>query len=138
MFIRQARQRTSTHYQLAITLKGDSGIIGTCGLRAEAHQQASLGCGLAREKQASGYAMEAMHALVEFAFNNLQLHRVYVETLTENRAAIALCKKSGLRFEAEFVDNQYFKGQWWNTSILAMLKSEWIEQRQLRAARNEL
>ncbi|MCJ8340065.1 MAG: GNAT family N-acetyltransferase [Pseudomonadales bacterium] len=97
MFIRQARQRTRTHYQLAITLKGDSGIIGTCGLRAEPQQQAYLGCGLAREKQVSGYAMEAMHALVQFGFYYLQLHRVYLETLTENRAAIALCKKSGLR-----------------------------------------
>ena len=33
MFIKQARQRPRTHYQLAISLKGDSGIIGTCGMR---------------------------------------------------------------------------------------------------------
>ncbi|OUS38176.1 GNAT family N-acetyltransferase ['Osedax' symbiont bacterium Rs2_46_30_T18] len=132
LFIQQARVRPRTVYQLAITLKGNDSIIGTCGLRVEPYQQASLGCGLAREKQVSGYAQESMHALVEFGFKHLNLHRVYMQTLSENAAAIALGKKSGLRCEAEFIDNQYFKSQWWNTSIMAMLKSEWQEQKQNR------
>ncbi|MEA3404189.1 MAG: GNAT family protein [Pseudomonadota bacterium] len=124
-FVEQSLESPRTKYQLAITEKGKQEIIGTCGLRLEAEGQASIGCGVAREQQCSGYAEEAMSMLVHFGFQELEVHRVYAETIEENRAAINLCKKFGMRVEAKFIEHRYFKGRWWNTVLLALLKSEW-------------
>lgn len=124
MFIKQSKEQPRTKYNLAITHKQSGQFMGVCGLRLEDHRQASIGCGLAREYQVSGYAQEAMQALIDYGFNQLQVHRIYAETIADNRAAILLCTKLGMRVEGTFVEHRYFKNQWWNTVILAMLQPD--------------
>jgi RimJ/RimL family protein N-acetyltransferase len=94
-------------------------------LRVEHDRQASIGCGLAREFQVSGYAEEAMRALVDYGFLNLKIHRIYAEMIGSNKAAIQLCKKFGMRVEARFIEHRFFKEQWWDTVVFAILKREW-------------
>jgi len=114
-----------TMFQLAITTKNGE-LIGSCGLRLEKYNQASIGCELAREWQRSGYAYEAVRELIHYGFTKLNIHRLYAEALSENLAAIKLCDLFGLRKEAEFIENVYFHGRWWNTSIMALLSREWV------------
>ncbi len=104
--------------------------MGTSGLRLEADQQASVGCGLAPAFQAAGYTEKAMQALVEYGFIQLNVHRVFAEIIAKNKAAIQLCKKFAMRVEAQFIEQGYFKNQWWDTGVLAMLKREWDSQTQ--------
>ncbi len=68
--------------------------------------------------------MKAMEAVLDFGFNELNVHRVYAETISENKSAIALCQKMGFRHEAEFIHNRFFNNRWWNTSIYALLATE--------------
>jgi len=124
-FVKQVSEQPRTKYQLAITLKDSQQFIGTCGLRIEADQQASMGCGIARDYQTYGYAHEAMRALVDYGFEQHQIHRIYTETIESNKPAVDLCVKFGMRVEATFIQNRYFKQKWWNTVVLAMLRSEW-------------
>jgi RimJ/RimL family protein N-acetyltransferase len=53
------------------------------------------------------------------------VHRIYVETVSENKAAIRLCNLLGMRIEAQFVESRYFQGRRWGTPVLALLKDEW-------------
>ncbi|MGF1762896.1 GNAT family N-acetyltransferase [Aliivibrio kagoshimensis] len=124
MFIEQSKEQPRTKYNLAITHKQSGEFIDVCGLRIEGNRQASVGCGLAREYQVSGYAQEAMQALIDYGFNQLHVHRIYAETIADNRAAILLCKRLGMRIEGRFFEHRYFKEQWWDTVILAMLKQD--------------
>lgn len=125
MFVEHANELPRSKFQLAITVKETGQVIGTCGIRLEENQQASMGCGVARNAQGTGYALEAASALIEFGFKTLDCHRIYAETISENRAAIALCRHLGMREEAIFREHRYFKEKWWNTAIYAFLKSEW-------------
>ena len=124
-FIEWSFESPRTKYQLAVTEKGKQEFIGTCGLRLESDGQASIGCGIARKHHTSGFAAEAMSALVSFGFDKLEVHRVYAETIEDNKPAVNLCKKFGMRVEGTFIEHRYFKGQWWNTVVLALLESEW-------------
>lgn len=126
MFIAQVRERNRNIFQMAIALKETGVYIGTAGLRIESDQQASIGCGVGREYQSSGYAKEAMAALLEHGFYRHNLHRAYAETISENIPAIKLCKMLGMREEARFIENKFFKGKWWSTVVMAVLKSEWL------------
>lgn len=124
LFIQQANQTPRQQFHLAITCKKTGVYMGIAGIRLEASQQASVGCGLARQYQSASIAEEAMKALISYGFNRLNVHRVYAETISQNRAAVHLCKRVGMRTEAEFIENRFFKHQWWSTTILAMLASE--------------
>ncbi|WP_062267399.1 GNAT family N-acetyltransferase [Endozoicomonas arenosclerae] len=126
MFISEANEQPRTNYNLAICLKSDHKLIGSVGIRLEDNRQASVGCSLNRTFQQQGIAQEAMQSILNFGFQELNAHRIYAETISENRAAIALCEKLGFRKEAEFIEHRYFRNRWWNTSILALLSSEYL------------
>ncbi|WP_375753822.1 GNAT family N-acetyltransferase [Vibrio sp. HN007] len=125
LFIEQAQQRPRTSYQLAIELKETGQFIGTVCLRLEDNRQASVGCGLSRAYQGAGLIQEASRAMMKFGFEELNIHRIYAETISENRAAIRLCQSLGMRKEAQFRDHRYFNQRWWDTVILAILQPEW-------------
>jgi RimJ/RimL family protein N-acetyltransferase len=69
-----------------------------------------------------------MAAVIALGFENLDLHRIYAETISENRATIALAKRQGMLVEGILREYQYFKGRWWDTTILSLLRTEWREK----------
>ncbi|WP_440145116.1 GNAT family N-acetyltransferase [Aeromonas veronii] len=125
LFIVQASEQPRTAYQLAIEYKTTGEFIGTVGLRLEADSQASMGCGMARAYQGNGLIHEAAYSLMNVGFRELGVHRIYAETISQNRAAIRLCKALGMRQEGYFREHRFFKDQWWDTVVLAALQSEW-------------
>lgn len=130
LFIEQALESPRTSFQLAIELKETGEFIGTVCLRLEPNQQASIGCGLSRKHHGRGLIQEAAYALANFGFSQLNIHRIYAETISENRAAIKLCLSLGMRKEAYFKEHRFFKGKWWDTTVLAILQREWILEKQ--------
>ena len=124
LFIAQAIENPRVEYQLAIEFKDTHEFIGTVCLRVEDDFQASMGCGLSRSFQGGNLIFEAVSALASFGFNELGVHRIYAETISENSAAIKLCEKIGMRREALLKEHRYFKDRWWDTVILAVLHNE--------------
>lgn len=125
LFIEQASEHPRTAYQLAIEYKATGEFIGTVCLRLEPDNQASMGCGMARKYQGHGLIHEAVYALMNFGFHKLRVHRIYAETISQNRAAIRLCNALGMKQEGLFREHRFFKEQWWDTVVLAALQNEW-------------
>lgn len=128
LFCHQAQERPRQQYHLAITDKMSGDYLGIAALRLEKDQQASIGCGLIRSHQGKRTSEEAMTALLNYGFQNLNVHRAYAETLSKNKAAIRLCARLGMRIEAHLTENRYFKQCWWDTTVLAILRHEWCER----------
>jgi len=124
-FVSEAEQYPRKNYNLAIALKSNNQFIGAAGIRIEENSQASVGCSLDRRYHLRNFAQEAMAAIAKFGFTKLDIHRIYAETISDNKAAVLLCNKFGMRKEAEFIEHKYFKGRWWNTVVFAMLEDEW-------------
>ena len=72
-----------------------------------------------------GYATEAATAVLGLAFGELGMHRVRAELDPRNDASIALCRRLGMREEAHFVQDLFFKGDWADTGVYAILDHEW-------------
>ena len=72
-----------------------------------------------------GYSLEASRAVIDFAFTALNLHRVIAHLDDRNLASKALVEKLGLRQEAHFIDEEFFKGEWTSTYVYATLSDEW-------------
>jgi aminoglycoside 6'-N-acetyltransferase len=67
--------------------------------------------------------------VLDLAFRTLGLHRVFAELDVRNDASIALCRRLGLREEAHFVRDWWFKGDWADTGHYAILQEEWLQRR---------
>ena len=76
-----------------------------------------------------GYAAEAARAILGLAFDELELHRVAANLDPRNDASIALCLRLGMREEARFVEDLWFKGEWADTGIYALLRDEWLARK---------
>jgi [ribosomal protein S5]-alanine N-acetyltransferase len=124
MFISHSRETPRAKYQLAIvTDTGD--LMGSCGIRIETPGHASIGCELGRRWHGTGAARYAAEALLEFGFTELGIQRIFAETISENKAAIKLCKSVGMNIESERIDDRCFKDRMWTTTILAIKRDEW-------------
>lgn len=96
MFVEQSQQVPRTRFQLVIEGKESHQVIGTAAFRLEADNRASIGFGLAVERQGRGIAVEAMSALMKFGIQHFPLTSIFAETRKGNEAAIAVCQRLGL------------------------------------------
>ena len=124
-FIKASQDDPRTSFTLAISANGTFAGVVSVRLESHTHRQGSIGCGLVYEYWGKGYALEAMQATLDLGFEKLNCHRIYAETISENKAAITLAQRLGMQIEGELRENQYFKGKWWGTTILGILRAEW-------------
>jgi len=119
--------QTGTWFQMAITLKSGR-LIGDVGLHfPKTHErQVETGISLAFEFQHRGYATEAMEAVLEYAFGALAKHRVFATIDPRNLPSIRMVERLGMRKEAHFRQSVWFKGEWADDLVYALLRSEWL------------
>jgi len=113
-------------YQIGITLSS-AALIGDCGFRVleSDPRQAEIGIALAPEFHNLGYATEALQALLDYLFVKLGKHRVFGSVDPANLRSIKLLQRVGMREEAHFIKSLWFKGEWVDDVILAILASAW-------------
>jgi RimJ/RimL family protein N-acetyltransferase len=94
-------------------------------IKSTANATAEIGWTIHPDFAGQGYMTEAAGALLEIAFGTLGLHRVFAQLDPRNDPSIALCRRLGMREEAYFVEDLWFKGAWGDTAIYAILDREW-------------
>jgi RimJ/RimL family protein N-acetyltransferase len=120
------------YWQLAIERSSHPGrVIGDVyfAIKSTANAAGEIGWTLHPDFAGQGYMTEAAAAILEIAFTRLQLHRVRADLDPRNDTSIALCKRLGMRAEAYFVEDLWFKGEWGDTAIYAILDREWASRR---------
>jgi RimJ/RimL family protein N-acetyltransferase len=75
--------------------------------------------------QGNGYATESAGALLWLGFEGLGLHRIVARLDARNTASAAVAKRLGMRQEAHLVQNEWFKDEWTDELVFAILADEW-------------
>ncbi|HEV3051028.1 MAG TPA: GNAT family protein [Longimicrobium sp.] len=121
-------------FRFAIEEAAEGTLLGDCVLRVgeDDPRQAEIGFTLAAGYQGRGYATEAVRALLGYAFTTLDLHRVVAVTDARNAAAARLLQRIGMRREAHFIQNVWYKGAWGDEFSFAMLREEWLAREESR------
>ena len=119
--------RPGEWFTFAAELKETGTMVGHVSLSAKAEdaRQAEMGFAFAREFQGRGLAREAAERVLGYAFGTMGLHRVVAITDCENVRSAALLERLGMRREAHFVENIWFKGAWGSEYLYAILRREW-------------
>jgi RimJ/RimL family protein N-acetyltransferase len=110
----------------AVQRRGSDRVIGSIALflRSVEHRQGEIGFQFERAAQGQGYAAEATAPVLDRAFRELDLHRIYGQADPRNTGSTALMRRLGMRQEAHFRENEWFKGEWGDLVVFAILRSE--------------
>jgi RimJ/RimL family protein N-acetyltransferase len=114
-------------FGVAMILADDGAFIGDVSLvyRSEQNGLAEIGFVTDPAHRGRGLATEAARAVLDLAFESLDLHRVIGRCDARNLASARLLARLGLRQEAHFVENEFVKGEWTDELVFAILRSEW-------------
>jgi len=107
-------------------LKSTGQVIGqsNMALLSTTDKRANIGWVTHQDFQRQGLAFEATHALMKYAFDNFPIHRIIADIDTRVPESASLAEKLGMRLEGTFKDGEFFKGQWCDMWLYAILKSE--------------
>ncbi len=102
-------------------------LIGTCGLydfdtiTRKAELRMKIGD---KDYRGKGVGTKALSKLLDFGFGDLNLNKIWLKVLVDNKAAINLYKKAGFFMEGELREDMFIKRVYKNVYIMSFLKSE--------------
>jgi len=115
-------------FRFVICRLDDDRPIGRTDVFAIDRQNGSCAFGIAigePESWGQGLGTDAVNALVDFAFGQLRLERVWLGTSDDNERAQAAYRKAGFTLEGTLRHAFYQDGHWTDELRMAMLRDEW-------------
>jgi RimJ/RimL family protein N-acetyltransferase len=117
------------HFRFAVRTRDDNQLVGTVALHwidySNGYAWLTLGIGspLNRHK---GYGREALHLILNFAFNELNLHRVNCWLAEYNVTAQRLLESHGFQLEVRSRQAIHRFDRWFDGLMMGVLQSEWV------------
>ena len=105
----------------------DGVYLGGIGLNATNWENRNAEVGIVigkKEHWNKGYGTDAMMSILDFAFNQMNLHRVYLRVFEYNLRGIKSYEKCGFKKEGIIRDDRYVNGEYHDTIIMGILKGE--------------
>ncbi|MBK9740645.1 MAG: GNAT family N-acetyltransferase [Actinobacteria bacterium] len=122
-----ARHARVDGHRLQLAVEWQGRVIGDVNLRVSSVQsrQTEIGWVFNPTHHGRGFATEAASELLKVAFEEWGSHRVFAQLDPKNAASARLCERLGLRREAHLREESWFKGEWGDLLIYAVLAQEW-------------
>lgn len=125
-------QKASDGYLFAIRQRDGDELLGFIEIDGIlwTHGVGWLGIGIGeRENWGQGIGGEAMRLALNFAFNELNLHRIQLTVFAYNERAIALYEKLGFVREGAYREALHRDGQRYDMFLYGLLRREWLDSR---------
>ena len=110
----------------AIIEKNSQKLIGDFGIWRidKQNSRGDIGYVLHPDYWSKGYMTETLDTLIRFGFRDLNLHSYAANVNIENENSKALLSKFGFKLEANFRENFYYDGQFLDSEIYCLIKSD--------------
>ena len=114
-------------FQFAVVLSSTGELVGDCGTKSDAAdpRQAEIGYTIARQQQGRGYGIDTVRTLLGYLFDRRDKHRVTASCDPRNTGSMRLLERVGMRREGYLRESIWFKGEWADDLLFAMLAREW-------------
>lgn len=116
----------SSYYAgFAITLEDT--VIGGCSLKfiSRINSNAEFDIFLSKSASGKGYGKNALKKLLDYGFNELNLHRIYAFYLDSNEKAYSLYEDLGFKKEGLLRENVFKNGKYYNSIVIGLLRNEY-------------
>lgn len=121
-------QSSDNNYSFAVRLNDDEEIIGYAELSNIQwwNSTATLGIGIGDNSiRGKGCGRESVELLLDFAFKELNLHRIQLNVMCYNEKAINLYEKLGFKREGTYREFIHRDGKRWDMYLYGILNYEW-------------
>lgn len=114
-------------FQWGVALNENDLIIGTCTLAAidKQNRRAEIGYALRRDYWGKGLMRDALEALIDYAFNNMNLHRIEADVDPRNASSIRSLERLGFMREGFLRERWIVNGEIQDALFYGLLKKEW-------------
>lgn len=120
----QAQYSRKNFFDWAITIEPTGKMIGTVGFSAidTENDSAEIGYVLSPDYWGMGVAAEAVRRVIDFGFEELNLHRIEAKIILGNTQSERVAEKCGLSKEAEMKDKMLIKGEYKTILLYALVR----------------
>jgi RimJ/RimL family protein N-acetyltransferase len=122
--IKVLKQNDSTKFTLSI-VDSDEKLIGIVGLRriCTRSRRAEIWIYIGEKNfWSKGYGQEALSSLVDYGFDEMNLHRIWLECNPEFTQAVRCYEKVGFEKEGILKDGYYRRGQYRDTMMMGLIR----------------
>lgn len=107
-----------------IVLKEENILIGTCGFHSwnKSNSRVEIGYELSRNYWNKGYATEVISSIIDYGFNELNLHRIQALVNPENKTSHHLLLKLGFEKEGTLKDYGYLNEKYYDLIMYSLIK----------------
>lgn len=115
--------------RVTLLVVGEDGPSGTVsiGPQHDPDGNAELGIWIREADWGKGYGTEASRLLVDYAFDELRLHRVFARVYEGNEGSKRIWEKLGFRHESVHREAAFMHGEYVDMHRYAVLEHEWRE-----------
>lgn len=114
-----------------IARREDDALIGTATLfnLDFTHRRAEIGYGLDRAQWKNGYMQEALNALLNYSFTELELHRLEADVDPRNNSSIRTLERLGFQREGFLRERWHVNGEIQDAFFYGLLRPDWENKR---------
>lgn len=127
---RDRDRATGTAYQFAVFVDDEiAGEVNLNNVVRGAMQSCTVGYWIDQRHAGNGYTAEGVAVVLQFAFEQLGLHRVEICIVPRNHRSRRIVEKLGLRDEGVALRFLEINGEWEDHIRYAMTAEEWTQRR---------
>ena len=127
----QSQYRAGEFYDWAIIEKTSNKMIGTCGFAKldTDNNCAEIGYVINPEYWGKGIATECVKRVIEFGFNELNLHRIEARYIVGNEVSRNVMEKCGMVFEGVHRSSLFVKDEYVSVGYCALTYDDYLNMR---------
>ena len=84
-----------------------------------------------KQEWGKGYGYDASKTILNYGFDKLKLHRIYLHVYSYTDRALKLYKKLGFQNEGVMRESVLYKGKYYDKIIMSILAKEWKKKKVL-------
>ena len=102
--------------------------VGACGFSNIDYRNQSAEVGLFIGDKTlwdKGLGQDTLRTMLDYGFDHLNFHRIYLRVFAENTRAVHAYEKVGFVHEGRLREAQWRHGRWQDTLVMSVLRREW-------------
>lgn len=122
-----AKSESGSSYSFGIFLNGTDQLIGNVALTEILRgslQSCYIGYSMDQQQNGKGYMTEAVILAVDFAFKELELHRIEAGVMPHNIRSMKVLEKAGFHKEGIAIKNVKINDKWEDHQVLAIVGAD--------------
>ena len=119
--------RRREFFQWGIADSSSGTVVGTCTLAqfSDIHQRCEIGFALQQAHWGKGLGSEAVAAVIDFAFETLEMHRIEADVDPRNDRSLRLLERFAFEREGFLRERYYLHGERQDAVLMGLLRRNW-------------